>query len=204
MEKIDADKFVKAFKQEWDKRCSDDGDRIKKDYSDNKSWTEFMLGDEGLLERVCKELKLHYRREYYTLDALYVSGKDLLGKGKKLYYPSDLPVLIEHEQGDKIEEEMWKLLFWRSPLKVIIFYDYTEEEKNGKKDRESWAQDKLKKKFLWMLREVEGFFEENSKTEYLFIVGDRENEKSLPRWRCVSVRSGEVIDSTELELESLC
>ena len=80
-----------------------------------------MLGYDppGFLRRVAGRLKKEDDRlecygEFYKLDLVYVSGKDL--HWKDLCYPSLLSVIIEHEHNlEKVEEEMWKLIFWRSP-----------------------------------------------------------------------------------------
>ena len=37
---------------------------------------------------------------------------------------------------------MWKLLMWRSPLKVLIFYDYLEEEKAKHPNLDAWLEKK--------------------------------------------------------------
>ena len=58
---------------------------------------------------------------------MFVGGEELFKNN--LWYPSKLHVLIEHEHGESIEEEMWKLLFLRAPLKVLIFYDWDEAKK---------------------------------------------------------------------------
>ena len=39
-------------------------------------------------------------------------------------YPFLWDILIEHENDKCPENEMWKLMLLRSPLKVIIFYDH--------------------------------------------------------------------------------
>jgi len=36
---------------------------------------------------------------------------------------------IEHENGCDVETEMWKLAHWRSPLKVLVFYDFDMQDR---------------------------------------------------------------------------
>ncbi|HED38889.1 MAG TPA: hypothetical protein ENJ13_00495 [Chromatiales bacterium] len=146
-----------------------------------------MFGNEGFLASIMTRLtenktELEYKREYYTLDALYVGGENLYRQNRT--YPSELNVLIEHEQGDNVEEEMWKLIFWRSPLKVIIFYDWNEYEKTTNARRE-WLDRKLIK-LVDMLNKANAYFPENQETNYLFIIGNRVEKDQLPNWRWAS------------------
>jgi len=171
---IQPNNFLEAFKNEWCSLVEKNPQEISGVYRDSKRWTSYMLGKDGFLSKVMARLDknesaLEYKREYYTLDALYVGGEDLFRENKT--YPSQLQVLIEHEQGDNIEEEMWKLIFWRSPLKVIIFYDWNEYEKSTNA-RMVWLDNKLKK-LVDMLDKANAYFPENEKTNYLFIIGNR-------------------------------
>lgn len=129
--------------------------------------------------------------EFYKLDLVYVSGKDLFRED--LYYPSLLPVIIEHEHFNNVEEEMWKLIFWRSPLKVLISYDWNEDEKTTHRKR-NWWTDKLKA-LSEMLTTANRDYPETEMTEYLFIIGNREDVQSDIKWRWTD---------TTLKLNSFC
>jgi len=187
MKKICAKDFLEAFASEWADQIEKDKAGVLEQYRGVKTWTDFMLSSDGFLSKVMKRLmhlepSLKYAREYYTIDALCVGGDAL--HGSDLYYPSQLHVLIEHEHGEWVEEEMWKLVHWRSPLKVLIFYDWNEDEKTTK-ERRNWLGRKLKK-LQSMSKKVDEFFTENAKTEYLFIIGNREGSDGDVQWRCAS------------------
>ena len=157
-------------------------------YKEDKMWTDYMLSYEGFMHGVMLRLRekighLEYFKEIYTIDAMFVGGEDLFRKD--LCYPSQLHVLIEHENGRNIEEEMWKLLFWRAPLKVLIFYDWNEDDKSTK-GRNSWLTEKLNI-LLEMRDRGNKQFPENKSTEYLFIIGNRKNSESEVSWRWSSV-----------------
>ena len=183
-----SDEFRCAFIKAWDECTTHRAKEISEKYKDNKSWTEFMLGESGLLRTTMRYLdrsepELKYWREWYTIDAIYTGGAELITR-KGSSYPSKLHVLIEHENGDNVEEEMYKLIFWRSPLKVIIFYDWHEYQKITE-DKKNWLDQKLQH-FIAMLDSVNAYFPENNKTSYLFIIGNREAENHLPQWKCAS------------------
>ena len=188
MKPIQPNEFLEAYKNEWISLIETDPKEVTEIYGNSKKkWTSYMLAKDGFLSKVMNRLsddnrRLEYKREYYTLDALYVSGEDLFRENK--IYPSQLHVLIEHEQGDNIEEEMWKLIFWRSPLKVIIFYDWNDYEKSTSA-RKDWLTSKLNK-LVDMLSHANSFFPENENTSYLFIIGNRIKENQLPQWRWAS------------------
>lgn len=148
-----------------------------------------MLPDGGFLDRVRKRISssLKYRREYYTVDALYVGGYDLLCK-PELTYPSQIHVLIEHENGERVEEEMWKLIHWRAPLKVLIFYDYPDDAKTANPQKADWLDRKLAR-LREMKKVVDSFWPEYGRSEYLFIVGTREFSGGPIYWKCASVDS---------------
>ena len=162
------------------------GVELAKQYTSHPHRTRIMLNESGVLAETCKRLtmkssSLEYKREVYTLDAVMMSGTDLIfpdsrpdSSGARLWYPSKLDVLIEHENGERLEEEMWKLLFWRADLKVLIGYDWCDDDKSLP-IREQWRD----KKLGWlrkMLRAVNADGSENS--EYLVLIGNRKTYSS--------------------------
>ena len=184
--KITLQNFLEAFLDEYNLQLSNN----KKLFLDQYYNTEFMLRKDGFLENVMnrlqsKEQMLEYRRENYTIDALFIGGIDLFKSD--YWYPSELHVLIEHEKRENIEEEMWKLIHWRAPLKVIMFYDWDEDEKSTNL-RINWAETKINM-LLEMLNTVNSFFPENVDTEYLFLIGNRMDVNSIPTWRWTSNKS---------------
>ena len=90
-------------------------------------------------------------------------------------YPYHLDAVIEHENAKHPENEMWKLMLLRSPLKVIIFYDHCKVDLSDKLTE-------LKK----MLEKANAAFPENKKTEYLFIIGAGEVKGEPLKWRRAS------------------
>ena len=84
---------------------------------------------------------------------------------------------------------MWKLLSFRSPLKVLIFYDYREDSKTGKAKKE-WLDGKLRQLFE-IGRAAGRAWLEAVNVEYIFIIGNRSEDGHAPRWRyCVVERGG--------------
>ncbi len=141
-------------------------------------WTDCMLNsDDSFLQCVAKELKFSkvkvpsdraqknvYQVEYQRLDMVLMS--DYNGN-----YPYMLDVVIEHENDRHPENEMWKLMLLRSPLKVIIFYDHP-----GKLLPEKL--DELRK----MLCKANDAFPENENTDYLFIIGKLSEDHQMHWW----------------------
>ena len=207
---VTAEGFYNAFIECWEEEALDPDEKTLKSgiigkYAKSGEWTKFMLGGKGwggmedsflhkvksrLCSGLCNRLNadgelLKMSREWYTLDAVFYSGNNLPGfaeeKGEE--YPPLLDVLIEHENASDVETEMWKLLLFRAPLKVIIFYDWgdcDEKHENKGKDRKQWLPAKLNELAL-MAMKVEHLWPENEDTEYLFIVGHRNSEDQL-RW----------------------
>lgn len=189
---VSAADFAKAFDHAWAAVLQEAGaeSRIRELFRNDSCWTDFMLSSEaGLLANVATCLKSsvadleYYGREIYSIDATLVGGireTDLLGRGDQ-GYPARLYALIEHENGDAVEEEMWKLLWWRSPLKVIIFYDYSAADCAKTTRFAQWLPTKLK--MLERMRaDVSNFHPEDPATEYLLVVGQLTDARGIPSW----------------------
>lgn len=174
---------------------------IQSAYTTPPRRTSLMLGSDGVLQKVCglladaMEEHYEYKREWYTIDALFVAGEELVYRnaspdqnGNRLWYPSRLEVVVEHENGEKLEEEMWKLMFWKAGLKVIIGYDYCENEygevlgRAGEARKGEWAQKKIDQ-LREMLKSVHG--SEGDNAEYLLMLGNRAvwAEEAPVKWR---------------------
>ncbi len=187
MEHISATDFIRAFREEWAEQIKEGKkeNEIISNYREDKKWTNFMLGDKSLLKNVSCNLSheivgLRYWRELYTIDAVYVSSKDQLDR-KDLFHP-EIHIGLEHENGDYPEEELWKLAYWRIPLKVIIFYDYNEDDKEKAENKKGWLSKKIGE-FNSILNRIEGFWSERESTEYLLLVGNKPSAEELPTWR---------------------
>ena len=201
---VTAADFFEAFTKCWEEEALEaDKKTLKSEvsecYPQSTEWTRFMLGDKGsekpgemkaafLYKVKCKlaasRNSLEMAREWYKLDAMFYRGDTLFSPDG---YPPILDVLIEHENGDDVEEEMLKLLMFRSPLKVIIFYDWGDnaKEEGHSEKRKKWLPDKLRELTRMAIR-VEQLWPENKDTEYLFIVGYRDGEEQI-RWRNFSL-----------------
>ena len=183
---MSAENFRAAFKQEWDERIWDSAQRkqIARAYQNDGTWTEFMLGcsgaPTGFLHTVGDKLKRSVSKNWYTLDCVFYRDEpNLIERGT---YPAGLDVIVEHENGERVEEEMWKLLMWRAPLKVLIFYDYLEEEKEKRLRLGAWLDEKLEH-LRCMANQMHERWPEHQSNEYLLIVGCAPCKGELPRWR---------------------
>ena len=191
---VGADTFLTAFSSAVDARSHD----LQAVYANSRAVTDLMLGrdafdHDGVLRNVAAQLRaripeIEYKREWYTIDALMVSGQETIhapskpsSDGTKLWYPSRLEVIIEHENEGKIEEEMWKLLFWHAGLKVLISYDWYESDKEKSERKCKWAEEKVEQlRVMW--RKVTAFTQDRA--PFLLILGNREKRGVGPvEWR---------------------
>lgn len=203
MQTISKEQFLQAFAEEWISRSNNPEDELLTVYGDAEPRTNYVFRKNGLIDGIARRLRrdispLIYSKEIYTVDAMFVGGKDLFRD--KFRYPSQLLVLIEHENGSNVEEEMWKLIFWRCPLKVLIFYDWNEYEKPTPK-RKNWLPDKLKV-LRSMLDDVDVASAEPDSAEYLFLVGNWEDPDGHVNWRWTTPRR-DGLESLKLGLSDL-
>jgi hypothetical protein len=89
-----------------------------------------------------------------------------------------MDVIIEHENDCDIEKEMWKLLMFRSPLKVLVCYDYDENEKTNDQTIVKWLKNKLDK-LADMARQIDENWKEAEDTEYLIVIGNRNADNKI-------------------------
>jgi hypothetical protein len=179
--------FLAAFRKEWNNLFLQKKAMANKNPWTAKSrreWTKFMLGDIGPIIKMTKHFKdidpkMEYKKEWYTVDGLLVGGEDLYNSD--LHYPNKIYALIEHEIDSNIEEEMWKLIHWRAPLKVIMFYDWAESEKTTAK-RKNFLNEKINK-LNSMVISVNKYFCEDERTKYLYIIGCRNEKNDTIKWK---------------------
>lgn len=188
-----SDRFLTAFADEWRASLATEREKLHAAFKENKPWSDYTLNYEGFFHRVCRRLSgeeelLTYSKEIYSIDAMFVGGKDLYRTGH--CYPAELHVILEHENGPNVEEEMWKLLFWRCPLKVLVMYDWPESDVSGA-NLSNWATEKFAK-LAEMHRDAVAFFPEPDFVRYLFIVGQVTKKNSI-RWWQVSDLSGQAV-----------
>ena len=180
--------FLNAFSQQWnaDRECR--GRALRDAYQEDKTTTAYMLGENGedfpqtFFDRLAKRLGQQALPERQRLDVVYYTTKAHNIEHTPRIRPACLNVIIEHENGEKVEEEMWKMLMWRAPLKVLVFYDWSEDERTENPEKEQWLENKLRQ--LYALRqEVNREWPEADDTSYLFLIGRPPQRGALPVWR---------------------
>ena len=180
---VDAQRFLKAFIGKWQHDLTHAGQSLRQAFQNDATRTAYMLdGEKAFLRRVAEAdtLGLSMAKELLTVDAIYHDPKANLLPAKMGTYPNRLEVLIEHENGDDPEREMWKLLMLRAPLKVLIFYDW-QKELQRTHHRQQWLTKKLCLMFK-MGRAVDKQRPEAPETEYLLLVGKRNQQDDVPFW----------------------
>ena len=138
-------------------------------------------GQDAFFYRVLQQLKkkdIDFDRERNKLDAIYHRRESLLPQYEKFFSPLIMDVIIEHENDCDIEKEMWKLLMFRSPLKVLVCYDYDENEKTNDKTIVKWLKNKLDK-LADMARQIDENWKEAEDTEYLIVIGNRNADNKI-------------------------
>jgi hypothetical protein len=188
-------------------------------YTSSPAWTAFMLARppenrsaktsdnerEGVLGRAMK--KYGELTKYNQLDSKYEWSKyDLLGvrqisplpdglseKGKKEGWLRFVEVAVEHENGDDVETEIWKLCQLRAKLKVLVFYNFGQEiiasqAKDAQYSDTSFANKMTKKEWLSKKLDLLGKIVSGAnkilpkeEAEYLLIVGSRTKEDGV-KW----------------------
>ena len=179
--------FLKAFSQQWNADQKRKGKALRDAYQEDKTTTAYMLGENGedfpqtFFDRLAKRLGQQALRERQRLDVVYYTTKAHNIEHTPRIRPARLNVIIEHETKEKVEEEMWKLLMWRAPLKVLVFYDR----------QAPWLDAKLRQ--LDALRqEVNREWPEADDTSYLFLIGRPPQRGALPVWWCCDSSNNEL------------
>ena len=209
-EKDRASKFKNCFSKCWNEEYPGNRAKIDRQWRNNRDWTKYMLGKyskklgkpncDAFLNKVCKEFipfiqdaiqdapELEYWLEWYTVDACIVEKC----RGSNWCLTSHWYLILEHENGAKLEEEMWKLLHFKALLKVLIAYDYFDDEKEQDESKKNWLDgpDGKIKQLNDMNRSAYEVHPESDDTEYLLIVGNRKkrawkdgDEEGALRWR---------------------
>ncbi len=182
---VSAQDFRDAFSQQWRADRRRKSAKLRDAYQDDKRWTAYMLGKKDdflgtFFDRLARRLGQEMLRERQNLDVVYYTTKARNIGHKKRIRPARLNVIIEHENKEKVEEEMWKMLMWRAPLKVLVLYDWPPWRKTTTR-RQNWLENKLTTLFD-MRREVDTLWPEAAKTTYLFLVGRLPQRGALPVW----------------------
>lgn len=183
--------FLDCFRKSWLSRLAAEPDVLSK-YS-GSGWTRVMLGGPGEPEGVLQSASQSYaeqlgeacsvQTQWYTLDLSLVAPPC---RGATEYWQTRTVLSVEHENGDDVETEMWKLAHWRSPLSVCVFYDFNEgkldekiyrgDHSVGDVQRRAWLTQKLQ-----LLSHIAGGIDDDV-ARHLLIIGNRMLDGSL-RWR---------------------
>ncbi len=109
--------------------------------------------------------------------------KKILGATIELSdYPTNYDVLIEHENDVvRCYEEMIKLTYYKSGLKVLITYNFDEPTEK----KEDVAENILINNFSSVLYQTNKDFPENIHTQYLLIVGQMNTHSATLQWTFV-------------------
>ena len=157
MNAVSVDDFLTAFAREWYGAVAANTIPPRGPYGsreDRTVWKEFVEGERGLIARVLCTLRSDIR---YCREAVFrFDGACAIADGER--YPVTFAALIEHELGNRPEEEMQKLILSRAPLK-------------HEKDtvfRRQWGESKLAW-FASSLTKANALCPENPQTSYLFL-----------------------------------
>jgi hypothetical protein len=195
---ISAADFLASFRYLWAETYRDgpEKERLHQLFTNDTQWTAFIQDAGGFLDRLCTQLsqtlglELSCHQEWSKWDVCYTNdqGFDATGGTDDVrLWPTCFYALIEHENRDNPEQEMWKLMFWRARLKVLMFYDHGRDERNRYPyTKGRWLSDKLQQ-FKSMLAQSDSFLDESMETEYLFLVGAWDADKSI-EWRWTDAR----------------
>lgn len=80
-------------------------------------------------------------------------------------------------------------MFWRSPLKVLILYNYDDHMKKRKSTKE-WLNENIPV-LRKMIRDTEKQRGYTDRSDYLFIVGARKSEHGDIYWRWTTDTEGQ-------------
>ena len=190
---VTAKAFRKAFAEQWHHDLADNEQALLAAYPDPTDWTAYMLKgtkrQDALLNRVARTLGLSMATGRFHLDAIYHKEESDILPDRPDIYPARFEVLIEHENGLYPEEEIYKMLLWRVPLKVLIFYDRTVFQKENNGRGQEWLIKKLAKMFE-IGKAVDKRWPEAQTTKYLFLVGQAMRKGGVPHWRYWYVQNG--------------
>lgn len=212
--KITADRFVELWLE-----LSKSHDLKNKYQLTNKTWTESLIGKAtcrneqspfGIFIKEQTNKNFVCRNEDGDVD-MSLSGYgafEVFPVGKKNVqemislndYPTNYNILIEHENDIKLcYQEMIKLTYYKSSLKVLVTYNYDENAENQWQKTEANAV----ANFSSILQQTNSEMPENKDTEYMFIIGQMKKNLPVLKWTFViyGIHGKEI--SRRMELETL-
>lgn len=189
---VSAQCFLTAFNAQWEHDLAHNRQTLLRAAAQNPTWTAYMLkGEDAFLRRVAARLNRAMVVERDRIDASYYDTQAVTDLYPDWWqaYPARWDVLIEHENGNYPEEELYKLLMRRTPLKVVIFYDWAVSAQEGNPNYQQWLPEKLKDLFR-IGRTVSAAWPEAENTEYLLLVGRAGQQGGPHRWWYLCVQGG--------------
>lgn len=188
---------AEAFANFWISYIQENSEIIQH-WDDSTRWTKHVLHYDTMLKRIHDEFGALAEMEYRKIDlVIYAPGK----YNRISYYdnsgtedttiPLGLMAAIEHENDYRmVFQEIRKLTELRTPLKVLI--TYPDENKQNETELA------IRKKMAEGIEQSNHFFAENPKTEYLLIMGYKEQKSA--RWKCFKYEITEIDKVKETEL----
>jgi len=190
---ITANEFYNLWVSFIDQKITTKTEWIRDYYSD-KSWTDITIGnkkseeiDSPFGEFIKQKENLRYRKEDGLTDLSFATVKSfenissIENKSNSTpivtntdFYPIHYEILLEHENNIYSSyEEMIKLAYERARLKVLITYNEDVDKNSDYKA----SVDTLLKNYMEIIKQANQKYPENSETEYLLIVGQKDNNK---------------------------
>lgn len=117
---VSPEQFKSAFLEEVGKNES----ALLGAWYSKKNYTSLMKDQKGsVLENVAKKLNLNYKKEYWTMDAIFYQEEDTENCKDLGFYVKKVNAAVEHENDlNGSQGEMSKLALWDVPLGVLITY----------------------------------------------------------------------------------
>ena len=147
-----------------------EGEVIKHWQGAQSSHTQEMIGE--VLPRIASKLNLQsYAGDYYTLDTIFYSDKDVKHFPEASTYAKSIAVALEHEnvlKGSCVE--MNKLQLFNAPLKVLITYA-----------RAGFGLEEFLQKYAEIVRDADVFGDFSNRNRQLVIFGDLVD--GSPTWK---------------------
>lgn len=182
-------------------------EELRKAYPSKPAWTEIMR---RVVWTAWREFRggravenIEYYREMYTVDHAFCQGGKACFEpfGKDAWWPADLAWLVEVENGNHPEEEMWKLAYWRARHKILFVDDYAEDDKIATKPKRRTWLDTQKQTWRSILRKVHANLQEDERIRYYlfasnYAVGGRDLQW---RWFVFSP-TGKLLDESQFTL----
>ena len=117
-----------------------------------------------------------YRNTFHEVETLHDKDERQKIVLDKLFFPIDSLIIIEHENNVLMcYDEMIKLTYVKGLYKILITYNYDEEENNDYAE----IAEVLKSNFKNIIKHSNEFQRENPDTVYILIIGQKRLNNKL-------------------------